>query len=49
MERNFIEQDNVSHKYRLGFQVYILGNAYAAGIDLRHAATAPDEGSGCFY
>ena len=38
MERNFIEQDNVSHKYRLGFQVYILGNAYAAGIDLRHAA-----------
>ena len=36
--QRFIEQDNLTQLYQLGFKVFELGNAYAATIDLRRVA-----------
>ena len=36
--QRFIEQDNLTQLYQLGFKVFELGNAYAATIDLRQVA-----------
>lgn len=36
--QRFIEQDNLTQLYQLGFKVFELGNAYASSIDLRQVA-----------
>ena len=36
--KNFIEQDEVSRKYRLGFKLYFLGQVYGLGMNLRNKA-----------
>ena len=36
--QRFIEQDNLTQLYQLGFKVFELGNVYASSIDLRQVA-----------